>query len=92
MIYEEHAAPSPTAARAAPAQNLWMGRQNQSPRLGVEGENPLRKMMIRPATGVRYNNETDCDGSFTAAPRTLLENLESPFSFHRHRSAHVGIS
>jgi hypothetical protein len=85
MIIEKDSAP---AHAQAPAQNLWMLAQNQSPRTGAGRENSPRKMMLRPLADARNKNETDCDGSFTAAPRTL--HRESPFSFHRHRSATVG--
>jgi hypothetical protein len=84
-IIEQDGAP---AAAKAPAQNLWMLRQNQSPRTGTGRENPVQKMMVRLLADARNKNETDCDGSFTAAPRTLLR--ESPFSFQRHRSACIG--
>jgi len=86
-VFDEDVASPAATCRAAPAQNLSTRRQNQSPGRGARRENPLRKMMLRPVTGVRNNNETDCDGSFTGAPRTLRETLESPFSFRRHRSA-----
>jgi hypothetical protein len=81
---------APAAAKASPAQNLWVRWQNQSPRTGTGRENPLQKMMLRPLADARNNNETDCDGSFTAATRTLRPHRESPFSFHRHRSAPAG--
>jgi hypothetical protein len=84
MIVTGNTAP---ALAKAPAQNLWMLRQNQSPRTGTGGDNPPQKMMLRPPADARNKNETDCDGSFTAAPRTL--HRESPFSFHRHRSAAI---
>jgi hypothetical protein len=89
-IIEEDSAPPSAPTGSDPAQNLWMSRQNQSPRTGAGRDNPAQKMMLRrPVTIFRADatnkNETDCDGSFTAAPRTL--HRESPFSFHRHRSA-----
>ena len=87
MIIEENRA---FASAKPPAQNLWMRWQNQSPRTGTGRDNPLRKMMLRPLADARNKNETDGDGSFTAAPRTLRPHRESPFSFHRHRSARGG--
>jgi hypothetical protein len=92
MIIEEDGAPASAQSCSHPAQNLSMPWQNQSPRTGAGRDNPAQKMMLRrPVTifraDARNKNETDCDGSFTAAPRTL--HRESPFSFHRHRSAAI---
>jgi hypothetical protein len=88
VVIEEGRAPA--AAKASSAQNLWVWWQNQSPRTGTGRENSLQKMMLRPLADARNNNETDCDGSFTAATRTLRPHRESPFSFHGHRSAPAG--
>jgi hypothetical protein len=85
MIIEQDSAPG---SRKAPAQNLSMRWQNQSPRVGTGRDNPPQKMMLRTLADARNKNETDCDGSFTAAPRTL--HRESPFSFHGDLSVRVG--